>query len=126
MGGEIGVESTVGTGSTFWVKLPRSSSPLARFQETGIHANRLQRFSKAPFSTSRDNLANLALIEYLFAQRPQLKLLAAMQGGLGSNWRGNTSLISFCSICICRTSWRRSPRLLEGRPRPPAISPWPC
>ena len=30
-----------------------------------------------------DNLSNLTLIEYLFSQHPQIKLLAAMQGRLG-------------------------------------------
>jgi signal transduction histidine kinase len=57
MGGEIGVESTVGTGSTFWVKLPRSSSPLARFQETGIPREPIATVQQGTVLYIEDNLA---------------------------------------------------------------------
>jgi signal transduction histidine kinase/ActR/RegA family two-component response regulator len=87
MDGVLGVESTVGSGSTFWVELPRSSSPIEHLHQTG---NTLAEFETASASQAaqtvlyiEDNLSNLRLIEHILQHRPAVKLLPAMQGRLG-------------------------------------------
>ncbi|MGH2375337.1 MAG: PAS domain-containing hybrid sensor histidine kinase/response regulator [bacterium] len=90
MGGDIGVESEVGQGSTFWVEFPRVESPLERVER--IRENVPASAGGAPASGSagprtvlyiEDNLANVDLLQRLLAQYPGVKLLSAMQGRLG-------------------------------------------
>ena len=83
MGGEIGAESQIGSGTTFWIKLPRTSTPMARLRENGVNENAAVVLRQGTILYIEDNLSNLTLIEYLFSQRPQIKLLAAMQGRVG-------------------------------------------
>jgi protein-histidine pros-kinase len=84
MGGTIGVSSTAGKGSTFWVELP-----VATQQGTGVLAPEKPEWARGGSNKPRtvlyieDNLANLQLIERIFGYRPAIKLLSAMQGGLG-------------------------------------------
>src|SRR5205807_8665420 len=73
MGGEIGVDSRPGGGSTFWVRLPLSGSPE---EEVGIelpaeplHAGN-GRSRKVLYI--EDNLSNLRLIERVLAHRPEV------------------------------------------------------
>jgi signal transduction histidine kinase/ActR/RegA family two-component response regulator len=87
MGGTIGVESTVGRGSTFWVEFPVVEGPVQR-------AERLDQLSGTSTVVAddgpqravlhiEDNLSNTKLVEHILAQRPGVTLISAMQGRLG-------------------------------------------
>jgi len=86
MGGTLTAESTLGHGSTFYIELPgaetfplpeRAGAP--RWVPATISPS-------APLKTVlciEDNLSNLRLLEVVLAARPEITLLAAMQGSLG-------------------------------------------
>ena len=87
MGGTIGVQSTIGTGSVFWVELIRAEEP--------ILSEALSPVQEEPPSLAahnadirtllyvEDNPANLKLVEQLVARRPSLRLLSAGEATLG-------------------------------------------
>jgi PAS domain S-box-containing protein len=87
MGGSIGVESTVGTGSVFWIELNLSAEARsADDTDTSSIADH------APIRTDgrlrtllyvEDNPANLMLIEDLIARLPDIRLLSARDGNRG-------------------------------------------
>jgi anti-sigma regulatory factor (Ser/Thr protein kinase) len=84
MGGRIGVESTFGQGSSFWVELPLVEGPLARLERLDEpHPILAASFPARTILYIEDNLANMRLIELILEQRPGIKLLTAMQGQLG-------------------------------------------
>jgi CheY-like chemotaxis protein len=87
MGGEIGVESTVGAGSMFWFELTLAAEqqpavgaaePLAPHQAYVQHAAVLRTLLYV-----EDNQANMQLVEQLIARRPDMRLLGAVDGMLG-------------------------------------------
>jgi PAS domain S-box-containing protein len=87
MGGSTGAESTVGTGSVFWVELNLSTEPQPSHL-TAISSAAAQ----APIQTEarlrtllyvEDNPANLMLVEDLIARRPDIRLLSARDGNRG-------------------------------------------
>lgn len=90
MGGEIGVTSSPGVGSVFWIELastaPRTSSLAERAAPGGSGAT-----SSASTSDTaprlllyvEDNPANLRLVEEIVAFRRDLRLLSAHDGHLG-------------------------------------------
>jgi CheY-like chemotaxis protein len=87
MNGSIGVESTLGQGSTFWVELPRAQSPAAlAVPQTGDAARggSLLGFERTvTILYIEDNVSNLTLMQNLLKEAPQVRLLTAMQGSIG-------------------------------------------
>jgi PAS domain S-box-containing protein len=86
MHGSIGVSSSVGHGSSFWVELPATDSPLARIAAATRHG--LVRLDAKTVGVRtilyiEDNLSNLTLIEQVLAEQPELQLITAMEGQLG-------------------------------------------
>jgi CheY-like chemotaxis protein len=84
MGGLMGVESTVGSGSVFWFELNSTGAPqLAEDLDRPAAAARAEVHRGAPLRTLlyvEDNPANLKLIEQLIARRPDIRLLTAKEG----------------------------------------------
>jgi PAS domain S-box-containing protein len=86
MGGTLSMTTTQGQGSTFTVELPSAEGPVERYERLTLAPHYIP-----PVVTNggrlvlhiEDNLSNLSLIERVFAQRPGVEVIAAMQGRLG-------------------------------------------
>lgn len=86
MHGSIGVDSTVGNGSMFWVELARAESPFERValaKRNGSHPQNRPEAIQRTILYVEDNLSNLTLIEQMLADQSHIKLITAMQGKLG-------------------------------------------
>ncbi|MDB6115091.1 MAG: sensor hybrid histidine kinase, partial [Lacunisphaera sp.] len=87
MEGVLGVESTVGLGSVFWVELRSMAAP--EFVEHGappVVAAQLQPPAGTNLRTLlyiEDNPANMELVKQLIARRSDFRLLTAVNGTLG-------------------------------------------
>jgi signal transduction histidine kinase/CheY-like chemotaxis protein len=87
MGGIIGAESTVGTGSVFWVELDLTSERPAVGGALTSLAPIDPLIQAGPESRTllyvEDNPANLMLVKDLILRRPDIRLLTALDGNCG-------------------------------------------
>ena len=88
MDGEIGVDSEEGVGSTFWVELPldptqpvdEDPASAPALADAGAPAENGQ---ESTILYVEDNPSNFKLVERVLGRRSGVRLLTAMQGGLG-------------------------------------------
>jgi signal transduction histidine kinase/CheY-like chemotaxis protein len=86
MGGTIGVESTVGVGSEFWIELVRDEMPQlspehAMAAEFAPHAQ--ENAAMRTLLYVEDNPANLMLVEQIIEGHPYVRMLSARDATLG-------------------------------------------
>ena len=87
MGGVIGVESTLGTGSVFWFELSSVAAPTISPESAGppelaqTHIPRGARLRTLLYV--EDNPANLKLVEQIIARHPGMCLVSAVNGNSG-------------------------------------------
>jgi CheY-like chemotaxis protein len=87
MKGEIGVESTVGVGSVFWIEVKLTDEP-KRFagaaELTPVHRAHVQADAQVrTLLYVEDNPANMKLVEQLIERCPDMQLLTAVNGTIG-------------------------------------------
>jgi PAS domain S-box-containing protein len=82
MGGAIGVESEIGTGSTFWLAMRPAEDPNSIEEPArSMQADAVGRVHT--ILCIEDDPSNLRLIERILANRPGMRLLKAIQGRMG-------------------------------------------
>jgi PAS domain S-box-containing protein len=92
MGGEIGVTSTVGVGSVFWLELKSAAAPHALGDKDTVKPNvsvtvpspiKQTAASVRTILYVEDNPANMILIQEIVGFRPDLRLITALDGMAG-------------------------------------------
>ncbi|MCA1839606.1 MAG: ATP-binding protein [Actinomycetota bacterium] len=93
MGGTLSVQSTVGEGTSFYFDLAIVDAPLSALEQDAQDASHHTAGTPPPSPILpgehktllyiEDNLSNLRLVERILADRPDIKVMAAMHGGLG-------------------------------------------
>jgi CheY-like chemotaxis protein len=84
MGGTLQMSTGVGQGSSFWVELPLTTSPVEDLERATPPP---QQSPPQPAALTvlyiEDNLSNLQLVEQLLRRRPGVRLIPAMRPQLG-------------------------------------------
>ena len=82
MGGAIGLESTLGEGSTFWVEMNLTQKRIPSKADAFVAPPATTRANNSLYTLLyvEDNPANLMLVEDLIARRPDIRLLSARDG----------------------------------------------
>jgi len=91
MGGALKLVSTPGQGSTFWVELALTESPVERLERAEPLSERDRPVRELPplrVLYIEDNLTNLQLVEHVLRFRPGVKLISAMRPQLGLDLAG--------------------------------------
>jgi PAS domain S-box-containing protein len=83
MGGVIGVESTVGVGSVFWIELIATAAPAVDLERSRPTAVVQPQVLTGTLLYVEDNPANLALVEQLIERCSDMRLMSARDGNLG-------------------------------------------
>jgi len=87
MNGEIGVKTSPGVGSTFWIELVSADAPTVSAEQSAVAAKALTHAhrSEGPHTLLcvEDNPANLKLVEVMVARCPDITLLTAVTGDAG-------------------------------------------
>jgi PAS domain S-box-containing protein len=85
MGGEIGVRSAPGAGSTFWVSLRQVEAPeVEEPKETESSAVAVRTYTRTRrLLYVEDTLTNIRFVEAVLRRRPSVELIPAMMGSLG-------------------------------------------
>ncbi|NTW98857.1 MAG: PAS domain S-box protein [Geobacteraceae bacterium] len=87
MGGVIGVESSVGVGSEFWIELHSAKEPhlppVAHREFVHEHEKKQNPQILHTLLYIEDNPANLKLVEQIIARHPEMQLLTAVNGVSG-------------------------------------------
>ena len=121
MGGEIGVESTVGLGSVFWFELNSAVAPQLAVDGALPTADLYAQVQHgAPLRTLlyvEDNPANLKLIEQLIKRRPDMRLASARDGNMGIQLaRANQPEVILMDINLPGISGIEALRILRDDP----------
>ncbi len=83
MNGTIGVESKIGVGSTFWIKLPKTESQADRLEHLGdlIKQGAGKSLASGTILYVEDNISNIQLVEQIIeTHRPAIRLIREIYG----------------------------------------------
>lgn len=83
MGGILGVDSTPGEGSTFWIELPLAPKTIAHDARGLADSKTIADTDKFKVLYVEDNAANLRVVEAMFRHQTQLLLISATNGEYG-------------------------------------------